>query len=388
MKSKTFVTIFTRLKNIDLLKPPGMISYYLSKLTDNRVSCSLVTLNNDDYFYYDPFRDNYDLVILGKEKKHKSSFKTVFSYLRKNAPAIDYLNLYHLDLESYFYSLIYKFYNKKGRIFLELDADERISEFFEPAGRKGILKITNNIRPLKSIILNGLIKRADYIAIESKRIYDYLLSTGSKTLKYKLFLNSYGINTEELRKYTNPDIKKENIVLTVGRTGDFQKNNEMLLDALKKLENLNGWKFYFVGPIEKEFQKNINEFFANHPGLKEKVIFTGEVNDRRVLCEYMQSAKVFCLTSRYESWGIVLAEAAFYNCYIISTDVGCAKDVLENMVSGIIIAGKDDLINILNSVINGKAYIENPEKPSKKDYLSVNSWENTVSRLIKAINLL
>lgn len=387
MKSKTFVTIFTRLKNIDLLKMPGMTSYYLSRLTDNRINCSLVTLNNDDYSYYETYRSDYNLVILGDKKKLKSPFKIIFTYLRNNAKKIDCLNLYHLDLETYFYSLVYKHYNKKGKIFLELDADERISEFFEPASRKGILKSTNNIRPLKRVIFNGLVKRADYIAAEANKIYDYLISKGNNMLNRKLFLNPYGINTEELRKNINPDIKKENIVLTVGRIGDYQKNNEMLLDAIKKLETINGWKFYFVGPIEKGFQKNINDFFANYPEIKNKVLFTGEVNDRNKLCEYMQSSKVFCLTSRYESWGIVLAEAAFYNCYIISTDVGCAKDVLENMVSGMTVADSGDLVNILNSIINGKAQVDKPEKPGKKDYLNMNSWENTVSRLLKEINL-
>lgn len=386
MKNKTFVTIFTRLKNVDLIKLPGMTLYYISRLTNNNIKCSLVTLNNDNYEYYSSYEEYYKLIVLEKSKKQKSPYRQVFSYLRKEALKIDILNLYHLDMESLLYSIIYKHYNKNGKLLLQLDADERIKEFFTQAERKGLLKFTNKIRPLKRIILQGLLRKSDYIAIESRNLFDYLLSTGIKLLEQKLILNPYGINIEEFKKYSNPEIKKENIFLTVGRIGDYQKNNELLMNVIKEIENLQGWKFYFVGPIEKEFEKNIRDLFESYPGLKESVIFTGEIQDRRKLCEYMQSAKVFCLTSRYESWGIVLIEAAYFNNYIISTDVGCAKDVIQSMVSGSIFKDETDLKSIFQSVINGNIDVNNPERPSKDYYLEMNSWDKTVAELLKVIN--
>src|SRR5690606_17243301 len=41
---------------------------------------------------------------------------------------------------------------------------------------------------------------------------------------------------------------KENIIITVGRIGTYQKNNQMMLEALSGL-NLQDWKIYFIGPI-------------------------------------------------------------------------------------------------------------------------------------------
>lgn len=382
---KNFTTIFTRLKNVDLIKVQGLTALNISRITNNEVKCKIVTLNNDDYFYYGSKNEHFDLIILDREKRYKSPYYPVFGYLRKNSKNIDILNLYHLDNESLLYAYIYKFYNGKGKILLELDADDRIREFFEPADRAGLLRFTNKIRPLKKIILNGLVKKSDFIAVETGKIYKYLTDTDKKLLKKKLFLNPYGINVEELKKYENPDIRKENKILTIGRIGTFQKNNEMMLEAIKRSGNLRGWKFYFIGPIEKGFEDYIEKYFTENPLLEDSVKFLGDISDRRVLSEHIQSAKIFCLTSRYESWGIVLTEAAFYNCFIISTDVGCAREITENMAEGRIIENVDDLSALLETAVNGGLDLNNVVKSKKDEYLKKASWENTVSELLKKI---
>ena len=59
----------------------------------------------------------------------------------------------------------------------------------------------------------------------------------------------------------------------------------------------------------------------------QRVVFTGEIGDkRRMEAEYRQ-AKVFCLTSAWESFGIVLVEALRNGCFILSTNVGAANDL-------------------------------------------------------------
>lgn len=386
MSKRNFVTIFSRLKNVDILKMPGMVSYYISKLSNNEINCSLVTLNNDNYFYYDSFKEYFDLKILGSEKVSNPQFNPVIEFLKNNSRDIDILNLYHLDLETLKYAKIYKSINSKGKLLLELDADERIKEFFEPANRGGVLKLTNKIRPLKSYILHSLVNKSDYIAVESANIYNYLSGKKNKKLSKKLFLNPYGINSEELSKYNDPSVKKENIVITIGRIGTHQKNNELLLEAIENMCNTEDWKFYFIGPIEKSFEEFIRNYFEKNPHLESKVIFTGEINDRKKLSEFIQKAKVFCLTSRYESYGIVLTEAAFYDCYIISTDTGSAKEIIDNMVNGKIISNKQQLADVLNSVAGGKIDFENVSKDGKSNYINNNSWEKTVSKLLEKIN--
>ena len=67
-----------------------------------------------------------------------------------------------------------------------------------------------------------------------------------------------------------------------------------------------------------------------NPQLLEKVIFTGEIADKQALNAEYQKAKIFCLTSRLESFGLVFAEAASHGCFIITSDVVSAKDVTGN----------------------------------------------------------
>jgi len=385
MHKKNFVTVFTRLKNVDILKMPGLVCYYISKLSGKEFNCTLVTLNNDNYSYYDAFKEFYSLEIPGPCKENSRQKNPVIDYLENNSKNIDVLNLYHLDFETLKYAGIYKRFNPNGKLLLELDADERIKEFFEPAQRKGLLRFTNKIRPFKSRILRSLVKKSDWIAVESEKIYKYLLDKNNKTLSRKLFLNPYGINNEELSRYVNPLVKKENIAVTVGRIGTYQKNNEMLLEAVESMDNIGDWKFYFIGPVEKDFEKYIAGYFDKNPNLKDRVVFTGEISDRKKLSEYIQRAKIFCLTSRFESYGIVLTEAAYYNCYIISTDTGTAVEITDNMVNGKIIYGKQELRDVLNLAVGNKIDFENIEKEGKLKYIYENSWEKTVSKLIEKI---
>ena len=98
-------------------------------------------------------------------------------------------------------------------------------------------------------------------------------------------------------------ILKENIILTVGTIGLPVKNSDILLESLKSLD-FEDWKFYFVGPVEKEFKNSIDTFYAEFPHLKGHVAFLGAVFDREKLAELYRKARVFILPSKHESFGI------------------------------------------------------------------------------------
>jgi len=141
--------------------------------------------------------------------------------------------------------------------------------------------------------------------------------------------NSYGLKRTSFKD-------KENVIVCVGRIGNYQKNTEMLLDALKYVD-LKDWKIYMIGPItssfnlkdEGNFQKKIDTFFEDCPQHKGKLIFTGMIYDMKEVFEYYNRAKVLLLTSRHEGFANVFSQAAALGCYIISTNVGGA-DVASN----------------------------------------------------------
>jgi glycosyltransferase involved in cell wall biosynthesis len=172
--------------------------------------------------------------------------------------------------------------------------------------------------------------------VEAEDAKEYLIKVYPE-LKEKLICIPNGVDSDFLDK----EIKlkrfeeKENILITVGRIGTFQKNTELLLDALKIID-LKDWKVYIIGPIEAEFKNQIDLFFKENPQLVGRVIFTGNVTDRTELSEWYNKAKVFCLTSRFEGFPIAFSEALYFGNHIISTPIASANYITQSGKYGVI----------------------------------------------------
>lgn len=143
--------------------------------------------------------------------------------------------------------------------------------------------------------------------------------------------------------------------------------------------DLGEWTVCLIGPIEKSFQPHIDTFFERHPEKKNKIIFTGPVYDKKELWEYYNRAKVFVLTSSWESYGLVLNEAKRFRNYLVSTPVGAFADLADGDKYGRSIQIDDDsaLSGILSDIIQNKIDIDVYQNLDTT-YLS---WENMLKRL-------
>lgn len=170
--------------------------------------------------------------------------------------------------------------------------------------------------------------------------------------------------------------EKENLIITVGRLGTFQKNTEMLLRALGNVD-LRDWKVILLGPYDENFKKIISSFYKENPEKHTSVEFIGAIYDKKELWEYYNKAKVFVFTSRYESYGLVFDEAIRFKNYIVSTDTGIFPD-LPNDVKFCISQNSDrELSECLNSIIQG---LINIDVYHGYDHKSL-SWEKTVKKI-------
>lgn len=297
----------------------------------------------------------------------------LFKYLIKNAKKIDILMLFHISRCSYWYSYLYKKINPKGKIYVKADFNlnvytkevsiinssfKNLREFFRKK------RETKEYRKRKA-----LVKIVDLISYETIEAYEQMKDeyAGIDTKGKTIYLPN-GYDDKFIEKITKKSLKeKENIILTVGRLGTKEKNTELLLESLKEIE-LKNWQVILIGSIEKSFIPFKDRFFKENPKLKDKIIFTGQINDKELLYNYYNRAKVFVLPSRWESFGIVMLEAMAFGNFIITSDTCAAKDITNNGKTGKIISidSKEELKLALKSVINENINLEKKYKETLK----------------------
>ncbi len=302
-----FVTIFTRFKNVHFLKDLGQIPYHMHK--DHGCNSIIVTNRNDR---------NYE----GLEKEVKG-LKLHFikgrgiAYVMRYAKKIDVLNVYHLNLQSFYLLLIFKLLKKPGaKAYLKLDMDDRGFDRLFMKNPVGWIK-------------RRTMDLADVVSAETRDIYKKLKKVyGGKMI----FVTNgyYSLHTGPERRFN-----KKNEVLTVGLLGTEPKATDVLIKAfVKAAGDRDDWILRLVGPVDKTF--------VNPCPSDRRVIFEGEITDRAELTKIYEEAKIFAFPSRHESFGIVMLEAADGGDYIISTTgVPAARDIIDVTKEGEIVPVDD-----------------------------------------------
>ena len=326
MKQKpTFVTVFTETENFHLVKDVGQLPYFMYK-TEGYDATLISYKNNVEYPFINNEVNGLKLNFIPNKGRFLYFELGVLYYLLNNSKSIDVLNLFHFKKDNILYLLIYKLVNPKGKAYIKLDMDIL---FF-----KNYNAFLFSNYALKNFILKALtswiFKLTDLFSVETDQAKDYLLNVYPE-LEHKLICIPNGVDNLYLDQEipVKPFIEKENIILTVGRIGTEQKNTELLLDALK-ITDLKDWKVYILGPIEERFKKKIADFYREYPQLENKVIFTGNITNRKELFDWYNRAKIFCLTSRWESFGIVFTEALYFGNYLITSPISSAAYITNN----------------------------------------------------------
>ncbi len=146
-----------------------------------------------------------------------------------------------------------------------------------------------------------------------------------------------------IQKYTKE--KNTKIVLAVGRL-TYQKGFDMLLEAWAKVNlSMPDWKLKIVG--EGEDKAKLIDFIEKNK-LTNSIELVGNTND---VSQYYRQAEIFCLSSRFEGFGMVLIEALAFGIPIVSFDceVGPAE-ILED--TGSILVPQNDISEFALSLID------------------------------------
>jgi glycosyltransferase involved in cell wall biosynthesis len=130
---------------------------------------------------------------------------------------------------------------------------------------------------------------------------------------------------------------RENVVIFVGRLEDCQKNLTGLLNIWAKTKRDGGWILKIVGdgPDRQKFEE-----LAYRLNISDSVSFTGWINDPSPI---MQSAKLFCITSFFEGFALVIAEAMANGLPVVSYDLPYGpSDIISDGQDGLLIPYLDE----------------------------------------------
>lgn len=373
MIKKTFVTIFDRTKNFHLVKDVGQIPFHMYKEFD--YDSKIVTCKNDsEYPYLDKEVKGLKIDFISKINFFNINLGVVF-YLIKNSKNIEILHQFHIRSYTLFYAKLYKMLNKNGINYIKADANEKY--------------LMDRGTIIKKKHLKNVDKYVDFISFETEEIAK-LVRENYITLAKKVLRITNGID-ENYVKSLNLKVmdcsEKENIILYVARVGSFQKNTELFLSAIEKID-LDDWKVHIIGEIDKKFEFFVKSFISNNSNLKNKVIFHGNITSREEIYNYYSRAKIFCLTSLYEGFPLVFPEALYFGNYIITTDVSGAKDITNNEKFGTIVKDfevetySSSLQQLIKSLKLDNKYCENIKNFALENF----TWQSIVKNLHEKLN--
>ena len=292
-KNKVYCLLFN-IANVHLCKELGLLPWGMHKYLG--YDSFIATYNNNDY---ENLRLLPGLRLEFIPKIYGDFERDSLQWLRVNSKQIDILNVFHFKRVSKRYIQLFKKLNPSGKAYLKLDVVYNQKEF------------EDNLY-------------IDFISIEFQEYTNYLS---------KLFHRPVGFVPNPLNPYEIKNFNKfqnrENTIIYVGKI-EQEKGSFTLIEAFIKIhEKIPNWKLQLTGSIGNNLNITKN-LFSVYPYLKDKIIFTGNINNRTKLIEMYRNSKIFYFPSRHEGCPIALSEAMSQGCFPVVSNIPPNKLLTNN----------------------------------------------------------
>lgn len=168
-------------------------------------------------------------------------------------------------------------------------------------------------------------------------------------------------------------------ILYVSRL-EKRKGTDLFLEAVARLVRKHGDVQVDIvgrdGHADDPDRSLRTQFERIYPG-QTNVVFHGELPNA-ALPDLYHDADIFCVPSRYESFGIIFIEAMRYGLPVIALDIGGARDIIENEVTGILCARESSaaIQAELERLVMDKSLRTRIGKAARKRFLQV--YENEI----------
>ncbi len=176
------------------------------------------------------------------------------------------------------------------------------------------------------------------------------------------------------QKYEIPEEAK--ILLCISRI-DYQKNQKILLELLKKFDDTH---LLLVGPVTAQWYLDELLKEAENLNIKERLtVIKGLPPDSVELLQALKTAYCFILPSRHEPFGIAALEALDAEIPLIASNVGGLKDFLVDKQNALLFEDNDPtgLLQAYNSVSTLRDQLISCGKKTAREY----NWQNIAAKL-------
>lgn len=351
--AKRFVTLFPIAKNTHLIKDVGQIPCFMA--TQHGYRGELACYNNDEHYHYtETEAKGLSLTFLEPSGKRLFLENAAIEFLHREAKNIDILNLYHLDRDTFYYGNLYKKLNPTGTLYCKLDL---YNQFLEHGKKRHSINVFKNLAFRRWE--RKFIRNVDLFSVENRTGLELMKRRYPACVNKIIYLPN-GVNSPFIDSLFKEPVEKEKLIVVMSRIGETIKNHEILLRVLPLLD-LKGWEIAFVGPVVKRFTSKIEAFYHEFPHLRTQVKFVGEASDRKTVYDWFRRARVTCLTSLHESFGIAFVEALYFGNYLIGTEgMSSFSEISNDGKYGEVLPFNDDdrLAKTLQSTIDNPARID------------------------------
>ena len=307
-------------------KDAGMLLYELNKsfnYTTNYCGC-----NSSDYeAEWNPqFLKSVGINKISESLEFKQQILDIKEYIKDHIISYEAVIFFNYGNTIYKLAKLCKQVNPKVVVYVKLDMGKGGYAHFSP--NRDFFFLRSYFEAFKS-------RYIDFFTVETEEYYNTLKDT--PMFKGRLHYLPNGVSTLGIDDVTVNVEQKENIVITVGRLGIYEKNTELFLDSILEIpDNLrNQWKFYFVGPQTEEFSLYIAKFIEDNPMLASNIVQLGNITDRNELSDLLKKSKIICMPSRTESTCIATLEGMYFGCVpIISRYSSFVRDTTNNETIG------------------------------------------------------
>ena len=324
---KKMFVIFENLERVHLGKDVGALPLALQ----NNDKWDIKLLSTYGTFSDEEYEKSIELKFFTKYKNRFLNKLYLFIYVLLNVKSLNYLMVFHGGKDKYLLFWLCKLFNKKLVTYVKLDMGEMNAQ--------SVIEKNEEENFIKRIVRKSLSTSVNLYTVETTRVFDMIKDIPQYENKLHYLPNGFYADKEY-----DFSTSKEKMIISVGRIGTPQKNNELLLSAISRLKDIGDYKFYFIGPVEESFKERVESLFNTREDLKDKIILTGNITDKEELYSYYKRAEILTFTSIYEGFSLVMIEGLYFGCYLLSTDLSGAYDLTENGKFGKIVKINDKLI--------------------------------------------